>query len=366
MQPASAKLPATADIAQTIVSAMRELSIAALPRNYELIYEAYVGTNHSLGADLLALGNKPTQDELDVLSQKYLLSGNNIAAIERARDVIAREAEDIMILLTREKLSLEKYGRILDKTQEGLRSTQAMTQDILQKIVGITTNATANTIDQGRQTFATMLDKSAELEKVKSTLEEYKRLADTDALTQLFNRRAFDGAIARLYASPSQVGQTALILADIDRFKDVNDRFGHPVGDQILQISAGILRAHGGQRALVARTGGEEFALVLDGTNPDAALAFAEQLRRSIEETPFVNKATATSYGRITMSFGVCLASQADGPSDLYAKADRALYVSKVNGRNRVSAYGASESSRQETAAAAAAGGKNWMLYKQE
>ncbi|HEV7416068.1 MAG TPA: GGDEF domain-containing protein [Tianweitania sediminis] len=339
---------------------MRELHISPVPRNYELIYEAYVGTNHALGAELLALGDKPTQDELDSLSERHLLAASGVAAVEQARDKIAREAEDIMLLLSREKLSLEKYGRILDKTQDGLRSTQALTQDILQKIVGIITNATASTIDQGQQTFASMLDKSAELEKVKSSLEEYKRLADTDALTQLFNRRAFDTALARLFGSPSLRSNAALLLADIDRFKEVNDRFGHPVGDQILQIVAGILRAHGGQRAMVSRTGGEEFALLLDKTTTEAAAAFAEQIRRSIEETPFVNKANASSYGRITISIGLCMGSQAEGAADLYSKADRALYMSKVKGRNRVSVYGEQAEVRESVP------GKSWLLYRKD
>ena len=361
MQSASKTPKGTADIAATIAAAMRELAISPVPRNYELIYEAYVGTNEKLGADLLALGERPTQDELDTLSEKYLLSGSSIAAIERAREAIAREAEDFSALLNREKLSLENYGRMLDKTQDGLRSKQGLNQEILQKIVGIVTTATNTKIDHGQQTVATILDKSAELERVKTSLEEYKRLADTDALTQLYNRRAFDTALSRLYSCPSQIASTALILADIDRFKEVNDRFGHPVGDQILQIAAGILRAHGGQHALVARTGGEEFALLLDGTSPAAAQAFAEQVRRSIEETPFVNKATATSYGRITISLGVCMAHLADGAADLYAKADRALYTSKINGRNRITIFG--EGNQQPSSAGAA---KNWMLYRKD
>ena len=89
---------------------------------------------------------------------------------------------------------------------------------------------------------ATLGDKSAELENVKSKLEEYKRLADTDPLTHIWNRRAFDRHISRVYNSRKGVMFNALILADIDRFKEINDRYGHPVGDKIIQIIAEILQ----------------------------------------------------------------------------------------------------------------------------
>ena len=89
---------------------------------------------------------------------------------------------------------------------------------------------------------ATLGDKSTELENVKSKLEEYKRLADTDPLTHIWNRRAFDRHIAGIYNSRKGVMFNALILADIDRFKEINDRYGHPVGDKIIQIIAEILQ----------------------------------------------------------------------------------------------------------------------------
>jgi diguanylate cyclase len=86
-----------------------------------------------------------------------------------------------------------------------------------------------------------MLNTSAELDHVKSTLEEYKKLADTDALTQIWNRRAFDRAMTRVYSSEKSKMFGALILGDIDMFKSVNDRHGHPIGDRILQLVARLI-----------------------------------------------------------------------------------------------------------------------------
>ena len=173
--------------------------------------------------------------------------------------------------------------------------------------------ATTSTIDHGRQAVSSLGDKSTELENVKSKLEEYKRLADTDPLTHIWNRRAFDRHISRVYDSHKSVMFNALILADIDRFKEINDRHGHPVGDKIIQIVAGILQSSSRGDMFVARTGGEEFALIVEGGSVESTVAFADRLRTIIAETPFTNTQTRVSYGPITISMGVCMASDAGG-----------------------------------------------------
>ncbi|TIU17054.1 MAG: GGDEF domain-containing protein, partial [Mesorhizobium sp.] len=105
-------------------------------------------------------------------------------------------------------------------TSSGLTNRSLLSQDLLQKIANAMTIATNSTIDHGRQIASTLSDKTAELESVKSKLEEYKRLADTDPLTQIWNRRAFDKEITRIYNSNKGILFNALVLVDIDRFKD--------------------------------------------------------------------------------------------------------------------------------------------------
>ena len=123
-----------------------------------------------------------------------------------------------------------------------------------------------------------------------------------------------------------------------------------------MRIYAGILRSCSREDMFVARTGGEEFALVVEGGSVESTIAFADRLRLTIAETPFVNSQTRIAYGPVTISIGICMASDAESPEDLYAKADRALYRSKVGGRNRVTMH----------VAPATARGKDWMLYKRD
>ena len=356
MQPAVATPDRNADLATAVLTTMRQLGVVGLPRNYEIFYEALSGSNPELSLAVVALSNRPTQEDLDRIGQRFFAQNHGPGIVEQARDVLARELEDIASLLRNERSHVEKYGRILHETSDGLNGRDVLSRDLLQKIVGAVSVATTSTIDHGRQVATTLTDKTAELESVKSKLEEYKRLADTDPLTHIWNRRAFDKEIARIYNSNRGILFNALILADIDRFKDINDRFGHPVGDRIIQIVAEIFQTSIRTDMFVARTGGEEFALIIEGASEDTTFEIAERIRLLIEQTPFSNSQTGASYGKVTVSMGVCMASEADSPEDLYTKADRALYRSKVSGRNRVTRH----------SSMAGRSGKNWMLYKRD
>ena len=341
------------DAATTVLRTMRRLSVAGLPRNYELFYEAVTAGRRDLVDALSELGSRPTQKQLDELAGRFLKRGDE-EAVEEAHARIITKLSEIINLLKRERASMETYGKILGETSSGLAGPQPLSREFLDKIICVTAAATKTSLASQNRTVSSIGDKSGELQTVKSQLEEYKRLADTDALTQLSNRRAFDRALAAIYDSNRNAMFGALILADIDRFKTVNDRFGHPVGDRIIQIVAGLVRTAVNEHVFVARTGGEEFAIVLDGCNEDATFRLAEEVRQAVQEAPFVNVASGTNYGPVTVSLGICMATQAQSPDDLYAKADRALYASKSGGRNRTTRF----SSLTEGSFL-----KNWLLY---
>lgn len=345
------------DLATQIVALMRHLGVAGLPRNYEIFYEATAGSNEALRNDLAALGPRPTQIGLDEVAMKHFAQNNGQVVVESARDQIAARLEEILVLVQKERSSLESYGRILDETSSGLVSRGVLSRDVLHRIVGIMVSATDTTVSQGRQTISSMEDKSAELEAVKSKLEEYKKLADTDPLTTLWNRRAFDKSMARIYDDPKSVMFHALVIADIDRFKEINDRFGHPAGDRVLQQLAALLRIQSPANVFLARTGGEEFAMIVDGTSEDGVQKIADGLRDAVAATNFSAKAAIPGCGPLTISLGICMAAEADSASDLYAKADRALYASKVGGRNRVTRH-------SDTLKASS--GKNWYIYRKD
>ncbi len=357
MQPSEAPGSRPLDIASKIALTLRQMGLAGLPRNYELFYEAYTGTNQALIADIIDLGAKVTQDKLDIIGAMHLQRGRGNEIVENARDAIAGKIDEVMLLLLKERKSLESYGKFLNETSSGINDRALLTKDLLAKIAGVMATATGSTISHGKQIASSMADKSAELEKVKSSLEEYKKLADTDPLSGICNRRAFDNALSSIYDSRTSINSSALIIADIDDFKRINDRFGHPTGDRIIQSVAAILAAAAADDVFIARTGGEEFALITRTGAEQTIASLADHVRAAIEYGDYSDPQTGEPCGPITVSIGICMASEAVSADDLYGKADRAMYVSKVNGRNRVTLH--SSLAKGEFR-------KGWLLYKND
>ncbi|KTT41960.1 hypothetical protein RSA46_23770 [Pseudomonas oryzihabitans] len=160
--------------------------------------------------------------------------------------------------------------------------------------------------------------------------------AETDYLTGLANRRAFERQLAQGVARTPHY--LAAIAFDIDHFKRINDTYGHPAGDQLLQHLAQRCNALLREGDRLARIGGEEFAVLADVEQPGDALALAERLRQGIADTPFA--VGPTEALPVTASFGVAVTAQlpAGAPLRLLAQADAALYRAKHLGRNCIEA----------------------------
>ncbi|KFB10311.1 Diguanylate cyclase [Nitratireductor basaltis] len=340
-----------------IAARMRQMGVTGLPRNYEIFYAVETGTSEELSREFGQLGDRPSQRALDELSRKYFTSNNRDQIVQSAQEQVSESTTDILALMQREQNSIEKFCTILDKTSGGLEGPNALSRDVLQKVVGIMAAATHTTLEQGRTISRAMQEKTAELDEMKTKLARYKRLAETDPLTRVWNRRAFDRRMAEIYNDGREVMFNALILADIDGFKAFNDRHGHPVGDKVLQMVAHLISQKSGQCGFVARTGGEEFAIIVDGKSEDGVYELAEHARTAIAQAEFSIGPTAQQFGPLSISLGICMASEASDAEDLYAKADRALYASKSDGRNRTSRF--SKITKGGFA-------KNWLLYKGE
>lgn len=333
---------------------MRQMGVAPIPRNYELFYEAYIGSNPKLTRELAALGAHATQEELDAIGAQFF-GHHQATAVQGAHGRIVNELQDLLVLLKEEQNTLESYNRVLEETQSKITSKSAASADLLRSAIGVLSEATGSTMAHGKVTVEGVEANSREMEDIRKELEEYKRIANTDALTRLNNRRAFDDRMAAIYDTPLGRTSTALIVCDIDHFKRINDTFGHPVGDKILATVANIIKTSVRKEAFVARTGGEEFAIILDPTTAQEAFGVAERIRKSLEVTPFKNSRTGVNYGPVTISLGMSTADQADDPQDLYHKTDIALYCAKTTGRNRSMQF--EDGMKKEPS-------KSWLLYK--
>jgi diguanylate cyclase (GGDEF)-like protein len=172
--------------------------------------------------------------------------------------------------------------------------------------------------------------------KMAESFAALRQLATSDELTGLVNRREFDRIMLDEDGRAKRFGHSlSLLMIDVDHFKTVNDRFGHPTGDAVLREVAERIKGQVRDVDRVARYGGEEFAVVLVQTEPRQAADVAERIRQAVGEKPVL--AGADGEIPITISVGVAtLPTHATSAPGLIAASDRALYAAKAAGRNRV------------------------------
>jgi len=161
--------------------------------------------------------------------------------------------------------------------------------------------------------------------------KKLRELSYIDPLTGLYNRRYF---LERVRIHLMEKGRAHIMLCDIDRFKDVNDQYGHLAGDAVLKEFAGIAKDVLKHNHAIARLGGDEFVMALTDMTDEEAFAMGESLRKQVEKTPFHYQSQVLS---IRISIGIARLCYEDlEKSELIADADRALYQAKASGKNRV------------------------------
>jgi len=167
--------------------------------------------------------------------------------------------------------------------------------------------------------------------RLANTQAELRHLANTDALTRLPNRRSFFRNASRLLAHDAALA--TLLVIDADHFKDINDNYGHAVGDKALVAIADVLRACFRQTDLICRVGGEEFAVLVPGMTIGQAGILATRVVEKVAATPLAEGNAVIEY---SVSCGIAdTSANADLPS-LFKSADDAMYLAKKQGRNRV------------------------------
>jgi diguanylate cyclase len=177
----------------------------------------------------------------------------------------------------------------------------------------------------------------AQIEKLRTNLNESQRLGMLDAVTSLKNRHWLDANLPSEVELASESSEPlALILADIDNFKRINDTYGHAVGDEVLRRFGELLSKNIKGRDTAVRYGGEEFIVVLPQTRIEGAHNLGEQLRQELEAKRWMHHKTGRPIGKVTASFGIAQWRPPEKPESLIERADSNLYEAKSQGRNRV------------------------------
>lgn len=219
------------------------------------------------------------------------------------------------------------FGRDLAESAAAIHRTPSRALDEIARVAG-------GMIARIHDAESRLAQATEETDALREKLAEARDTARRDPLTGMPNRRAFAEAFA---ARDPAVAPWCLAVCDIDRFKRVNDQFGHAVGDRVLDaIGRTLAESCGGQ--LVCRYGGEEFVILIGGLDLAAATDYVDGARAAVAAKRFRNRETGASLGDITISGGVIAIQPGEDADAACARADRLLYAAKAAGRDRVCA----------------------------
>lgn len=178
---------------------------------------------------------------------------------------------------------------------------------------------------------------ASEMVEIQHQLEETRKVALSDPLTKIANRRQFEMTLEKMIGDLENYdGKLAVLLADIDKFKKTNDKLGHNVGDQVLKLVAKTMQENVKGADVIARWAGDEFTAILPDTTAKDAKTVAENVRKALSGKKIINRLTGEHLGQVTLSVGGTMVKKSDTILTLMDRADKALYKAKKAGRNKV------------------------------
>ena len=261
--------------------------------------------------------------------------------VEDLRNQLAQERQGYSSLYDE---MAKVFAEIQQNTQARENNIQRMGADTEQFIAAA--GSRAEVVNRLRGMITEMVSQAKEEARSwQARANQLEHTANFDALlSELYSRRALDAQLALATERCAKNNKPlSLMFLDVDHFKNVNDSYGHQVGDGVLRVLAAILSAHSLQFAgFAARFGGEELVVLCEGLDEAACMTRAEDIRQDVSRCPFVPHtagASAVPPLHITVSIGVAQISPGQATSDLILAADQAMYTAKTQGRNRVVGY---------------------------
>ena len=318
---------------------MRKHGVPMTPDNYAVWYEHVSGSNAKLSEQLLAMLNANpvlTQTQCKSLHDQFFNLAKDRQEVVELRVELARVLKEVINFVMTSVAQNDKVNEHLNTLLTRVNSDMSPQQ--IHQMVDDILSETRMAINNGELLTERLNTTMLEVNKLKRELQESKREAKTDTLTGLANRKAFDELVHKVTQDADSSGlDICLLFCDLDNFKDINDKHGHLVGDQVLRVVANALKDSVKGRDLVARYGGEEFSIILLNTSMQNAKTLADNIRQDVAAKRIQRKDTQQSLGQITISFGVARYVPSEGVESFMQRADRALYMSKRKGRNCVS-----------------------------
>ncbi|WP_421728711.1 diguanylate cyclase domain-containing protein [Brevundimonas sp.] len=325
-------------LARRALTEMESAGIWPTPLNFELWLHYLGDPEGALAREitrLLDASDAFTEGTAEMLAAEYLPRGRLSEEIRDAGAVLNRELTSVSDAIAAAQKSQAAYGVTLADASANMTKADAPAN--LQQVVNGLTVATSK-VQRENATLERRLESSTkEVARLREHLEQVRRDAMTDALTNLANRKAFDEELLRACdQADKDHSDLTLAVLDIDHFKRFNDTWGHQTGDQVLRYVASVIGRISKAPRVAARYGGEEFAIIFPGESATVVEEALNAIRVEIGSRALRRRSTNDELGAVTLSAGIAQFRMGETGSSLLDRADEALYAAKRAGRNQV------------------------------
>lgn len=320
-----------------VLQMMGQHGITPNPRNYALCYEYVLARNPALNRvmDSHLAHESGLADVISLSLYDEHIAHGSIGTMQRAQEELKRILRSVMLQLLQTGNEFAQYANGLGTQLERMKDDIDL--DLLRDISTALVDETRHMENSTKASSTRISGATEEVDRLRKELEEARREASTDPLTGLLNRRAFTTVIGNAIAkSNADQHPFCLLMLDVDHFKNVNDTYGHLVGDKVLRFIGRLLAQVLKGQDTLCRFGGEEFAALLPDTQIEGAERVAETIRNRLLNSQLRLTESGQSLGEITASFGIACYETGETIEELIHRTDKALYEAKRLGRNRV------------------------------
>lgn len=330
--------PEAYKVARTAMELMERHQVWPTALNFELWTHYVADPEGPLACELkrlLSSGEALTETVSEELAAVYLAKAKLNEQIRDAGDQLSKELSSVSAAIREAQKTNQSYGQTLAGASKGL--TDATDAKALKTMVDELSAATRRVHRENKSLEKRLEESTTEVNRLRDHLEQVRRDATTDGLTNLANRKAFDEELDRACAEADSAGAIlTLAVLDIDHFKGFNDTWGHQTGDQVIRYVASVIGRIGAPPRFAARYGGEEFAMIFPGEDARLVEACLEEIRHEVASRTLKRRSTNEDLGTVTISAGLAQRQVGEPALAAMERADNALYTSKRTGRNRV------------------------------
>lgn len=332
--------PEAYKIARRALDLMERHQIWPTALNFELWTHYVADPDGALAREitrLISMGEPITEMLSEELAAAYLPKARLNEQIRDAGDLLSKELESVSKAIQNAQKTNAAFGKTLAGVSKDLDAPTGV--EGIKAVVSSLADATRRVAKENKALETRLAESTAEVDRLREHLEQVRRDATTDGLTNLANRKAFDEELERACAEADEAGSAiCLAVLDIDHFKGFNDTWGHQTGDQVIRYVASVIGRVAALPRFAARYGGEEFAMIFPGEAAAVVGATLEEIRVEVSSRMLKRRSTNEDLGAITLSSGFAERRKGETGHSVMERADTALYASKRSGRNRVTA----------------------------